>query len=98
MNFNFDRHIRLDRTLNEGGNAIKSSSPVSGDKALPIAEKVIGILKERYPDTEFAPIGSVGKKNAEQANDHRSNPSNRNCLILHVGKKGVLRFCGSPSN
>lgn len=66
MNFNFDRHIRLDRTLNEGGNAIKSSSPVSGDKALPIAEKVIGILKERYPDTEFAPIGSVGKKNAEQ--------------------------------
>ena len=66
MNFNFDRHIRLDRTLNEGGNAIKSSSPVSGDKALLIAEKVIGILKERYPDTEFAPIGSVGKKNAEQ--------------------------------
>lgn len=66
MNFNFDRHIRLVRTLNEGGNAIKSSSPVSGDKALPIAEKVIGILKERYPDTEFAPIGSVGKKNAEQ--------------------------------
>lgn len=66
MNFNFDRHIRLDRTLNEGGNAIKSSSPVSGDKALPIAEKVIGILKKRYPDTEFAPIGSVGKKNAEQ--------------------------------
>ena len=66
MNFNFDRHIRLDRTLNEGGNAIKSSSPVRGDKALPIAEKVIGILKERYPDTEFAPIGSVGKKNAEQ--------------------------------
>lgn len=66
MNFNFDRHIRFNRTLNEGGNAIKSSSPVRGDKALPIAEKVIGILKEKYPETEFAPIGSVGKKNSEQ--------------------------------
>lgn len=66
MNFNFDRHIRFNRTLNEGGNAIKSSSPVRGDKALPIAEKVIGILKGKYPETEFAPIGSVGKKNSEQ--------------------------------
>ena len=66
MNFNFDRHIRFNGTLNEGGNAIKSSTPGSGDKALPIAEKVIGILKEKYPETEFAPIGSVGKKNSEQ--------------------------------
>lgn len=66
MNFNFDQHIRFNGTLNEGGNAIRSSSPVRGDKALPIAEKVIGILKEKYPETDFAPIGSVGKKNSEQ--------------------------------
>lgn len=52
--------------LNEGGNAIKGAQAIPGNLALPIANEVIGILKQKWPSNNYAPLGSTGKKNADQ--------------------------------
>jgi len=52
--------------LNEGGNAIKGAGAIRGDLALMVANELIGILKQKWPDNNFAPLGSTGKKGKDQ--------------------------------
>lgn len=62
MSFNFDKKLEL----NESGKAIKNCQPITGDQAVPIAQQLISIIREKYPNLKFAPLGSTGKKNANQ--------------------------------
>jgi hypothetical protein len=52
--------------LNEGGNAIRGAQAIRGDLALPVANELIGILKQKWPSNNFAPLGSTGKKDKSQ--------------------------------
>ena len=66
--------ITYDNRLFEGGLAIKSSSPVRGDIAPKIADKVISVIKEAVegnkalctPELKAAPLGSTGKKGKDE--------------------------------
>lgn len=52
--------------LNEGGNAIKGAQPIRGDLALGVANELIGILQQKWPNNHYAPLGSTGKKGKDQ--------------------------------
>jgi len=53
--------------INEGGNAIRGAQSIRGDLALPVAMELIGILKQKWPDNHYAPLGSTGKKDKTQS-------------------------------
>ena len=61
-----DYGIDLSKPLNEGGKAVKGVSPIRGDLALTVANKAASALMQQLPGVKIVPVGSVGKKPADQ--------------------------------
>lgn len=55
-------HIQM---IKEGGASVEGASPIRGDLAKPVADKIISLLKKEFK-TKYAALGSVGKKGADQ--------------------------------
>lgn len=68
LNPSLVKYLKNDKQNNalfEGGNAVKNAEPIRGDLALPIAKTIIKKLKEQF-HCEASPLGSTGKKGADQ--------------------------------
>lgn len=55
----------LQRHIYEGGMSVENASPIPGDKAKEVADKIISIIKNKFK-CECAPLGSTGKKRKDQ--------------------------------
>lgn len=55
----------LQRHIYEGGFSVKNASPIPGDKAKEVADKIISIIKDKF-GCKCIPLGSTGKKRKDQ--------------------------------